>query len=88
MRVYGKKISACTVEVEPMTVGEMRADRIVQREMLRCGDEMRQARSFEAWSAAHLELEELGKVADLVHGKRLRNERSLTGELFGAESRP
>ena len=63
----------------------MRADRIIEREMLRVGDEMRGARSFEDWSRAHLELEELGKVADLVHGKRLKDVPSLTAELFGLE---
>jgi hypothetical protein len=60
----------------------MRADRIIEREMLRAGDEMRRARSFEEWSRAHLELEELGKVADIVHGKRLKDAPSLTAELF------
>jgi hypothetical protein len=69
-----------------MTSGQMRADRIIEREMLRAGDEMRQARSFEAWSVAHLELEELGKALDLVHGKRLKDAPSLTAELFGAKN--
>lgn len=64
------------------TAGEQRADRIIEREMLRVGDEMRHARSYEAWALAHLELQELGKVADAVHGKRLEIRRELTASLF------
>jgi hypothetical protein len=64
------------------TAGEQRADRIIQTEMMRCDSEMKHARTFEAWALAHRELQELGKVADAVHGKRLEIRKELTASLF------
>jgi hypothetical protein len=59
-----------------LTEGQARADRLIQEEMLRVGDDLRHARDWPSWEAAHWELEELGKVAKSVRA----------GEVLQAES--
>jgi hypothetical protein len=52
-----------------MTEGQKRADRIIQEEMLRVGAQLRKARGYDEWLAAHLELEELGRAGKQIYGK-------------------
>lgn len=53
-------------------------DRIIKEEMLRCGAAMCKARSWAEWEAAHLQLEELGKVCKAIWGKTPYLESGLT----------
>ena len=52
-----------------LSEGQKRIDKIIQEEMLVCGDAMRKARTFAEWELAHNQLNELGRVADTVMGK-------------------
>ncbi len=55
-----------------LTEGQKRADRLIQQEMLRVGDDLRHARDWPSWEAAHWELEELGKAAKSVNAPEVR----------------